>query len=135
MLPFVSGTLGLHELVNKIYASLLEEVFEGIELHAKKDGSVVPCKILKILDSDGTKMCEVGWLCRDKTLINTSVVKAVDLFYRRSPVSRNTLKLFIRDSTTQTTPWVIHENLAKKYGIPTDPPSDIMVSTEHLTFV
>jgi len=126
MLPFVSGTLGLHELVNKIYVSLLEEVFEGIELHSKKDGSVVPCKILKILYSDGTKMCEVGWLCRDKTLINTSVVKAVDLFYRRSPVSRNTLKLFIRDSTTQTTPWVIHENLAKKYGIPTDPPSDIM---------
>ena len=135
MLPFVSGTLGLHELVNKIYASLLEEVFEGIELHSKKDGSVVPCKILRILYSDGTKMCEVGWLCRDKTLINTSVVKAVDLFYRRSPVSRNTLKLFIRDSTTQTTPWVIHENLAKKYGIPTDLPSDIMVSTEHLTFV
>ena len=60
MLPFVSGTLGLHELVNKIYASLLEEVFEGIELHSKKDGSVVPCKILKILYSDGTKMCEVG---------------------------------------------------------------------------
>ena len=135
LLPFVSGTLGLHELVNKIYASLLEEVFEGIELHAKKDGSVVPCKILKILDSDGTKMCEVGWLRQDKTLINTSVVKAADLFYRRAPVSRNTLKLFIRDSTTQTIPWVIHENLAKKYGIPTDPPSDIMVSTEHLTFV
>jgi hypothetical protein len=135
MLPFVSGTLGLYELINKIYANLLEEVFEGIELLAKKDGSVVPCKILKILDSDGTKTCEVGWLRRDKTLINTSVVKAADLFYRRAPVSRNTLKIFIRDSTTQTTPWVIHENLAKKYGIPTDPPNNIMVRTEHLTFV
>ena len=135
LLPFVSGTLGLHELVNKIYASLLEEVFEGIELHAKKDGSVVPCKILKILDSDGTKMCEVGWLRQDKTLINTSVVKAADLFYRRAPVSRNTLKLFIRDSTTQTIPWVIHENLAKKYGIPTDPPNDMMVSTFNLFLI
>ncbi|CAN6238353.1 unnamed protein product [Urochloa humidicola] len=120
------STLGLHELVNKIYANLLEEVFEGIELHANKDGSVVPCKILKILDSDGTKTCEVGWFGRDKTVINTSVVKASDLFYRRAPVSRNTLKVFIRDSTTQTTPWVIHENLAKKYGIPVDPPDNIM---------
>nr|CAB3450050.1 unnamed protein product [Digitaria exilis] len=41
------STLGLYELVNKIYASLLEEVSEGIELHANKDGSVIPCKILK----------------------------------------------------------------------------------------
>lgn len=120
------STLGLHDLINKIYACLLEEVFEGIELHAKKDGSAVPCKIMKIFYSDGTKMCEVGWIRRNKTLINTSVVKAADLFYRRAPVSRNTLKIFIRDSTTQTTPWVIHENLAKKYGIPMDPPKDLM---------
>jgi hypothetical protein len=68
-------------------------------------------------------------------LINTSVVKAADLFYRRAPVSRNTLKIFIRDSTTQTTPWVIHENLAKKYGIPMDPPKDLVVSTELLASV
>ncbi|KAF8653156.1 hypothetical protein HU200_062602 [Digitaria exilis] len=120
------STLGLYELINNIYASLLEEVFEGTELHANKDGSVIPCKILKILDSDGPKMCEVGWLRHNNTLINTSVIKAADLFYRRAPVSRNTLKIFIRDSTTQTSPWIIHENLAKKYGIPTDPPSNIM---------
>uniref|UniRef100_A0A0A9HDD6 DDT domain-containing protein n=1 Tax=Arundo donax TaxID=35708 RepID=A0A0A9HDD6_ARUDO len=121
------STLGLHDLVNKIYASLQEEVFEGIELHAKKDGSEAPCKILKILDSGGTKMYEVGWICQGKTVISTSVIKAADLIHRRAPVSRNTLKFFIRDATSQSTPWIIHENLAKKYGIPVDPPNDIML--------
>ncbi|XP_062219321.1 uncharacterized protein LOC133919087 [Phragmites australis] len=121
------STLGLHELVNKIYASLQEEVFEGIELHAKKDGSEARCKILKILDSGDTKMYEVGWICQGKTVISTSVVKAADLIHRRAPVSRNTLKIFIRDATSQSTPWIIHENLAKKYGIPIEPPNDIML--------
>ncbi|KAJ1279519.1 hypothetical protein BS78_04G162500 [Paspalum vaginatum] len=116
--------LGIHELVNKIYASLLEEVFEGIELHAKRDGAVAPCKILKILDSGGTKMCEVGWIGQGKTVTNTSVVKAADLFYRRAPVSRNTLKVFIKDATSQSTPWVIHDHLAKNYGVPIDPPEN-----------
>ena len=131
MPPFVSGTLGLLELVNKIYVSLQEDVFEGIELHAKKDGSEAPCKILKILDSGDTKLYEVGWIRRDKSkaVVNTSVVKATDLVRRRAPVSRNTLKLLIRDATSHSTPWIIHEHLAKKYGIPMEPPNDIMVST------
>lgn len=132
MLTSVSGTLGLHELVNKIYVSLLEEVFEGIELHANRDGAVAPCKILKILDSGGTKMCEVGWIRQGKAVTNTSVIKAADLFYRRAPVSRNTLKIFIRDATSQSSPWVIHENLAKKFGISMDPPDSITVSIPHL---
>ncbi|NP_001130568.1 uncharacterized isoform X2 [Zea mays] len=118
--------LGLYELVDKIYASLLEEVFEGIELHANKDGNVAPCKILKILDSGGTKMCEVGWIRKGKAITNTSVIKAADLFYRRAPVSRNTLKFFIRDATSQSNPWVIHENLAKKFGITIEPPDSVM---------
>lgn len=132
MRTFVSGTLGLHELINRIYASLLEEVFEGIELYANKDGAVAPCKILKILDSGGTKMCEVGWIWRGKVVTNTSVIKAADLFYRRAPVSRNTLKIFIRDATSQSNPWVIHENLAKIFGISMDPPDSVMVSIPHL---
>jgi hypothetical protein len=128
---FVSGTLGLNELVNKIYASLQEEVFEGVELHAKKDGSEAPCKILKILDSGDSKMYEVGWFGRGKTVISTSVVKAPDLIQRRAPVSRNILRIFIRDATSQSTPWVIHEHLSKKYGIPNEPPENILVITLH----
>ncbi|CAM0945664.1 unnamed protein product [Alopecurus aequalis] len=122
------STLGSVELVNKIYASLQEDVFEGIELHAKKDGSEAPCKILKILDSGDTKLYEVGWIRPDKTkaVVNTSVVQATDLVRRRAPVSRNTLKLLIRDATSNSKPWIIHEHLAKKYGIPMEPPSDIM---------
>lgn len=131
MFTFISGPLGLYELVDKIYASLLEEVFEGIELHANKDGNVAPCKILKILDSGGTKMCEVGWIRKGKAITNTSVIKAADLFYRRAPVSRNTLKFFIRDATSQSNPWVIHENLAKKFGITIEPPDSVMVSIPH----
>uniref|UniRef100_A0A0E0CLZ5 DDT domain-containing protein n=1 Tax=Oryza meridionalis TaxID=40149 RepID=A0A0E0CLZ5_9ORYZ len=69
------STLGLYELVEKIYASLQEAVFEGLELYAKQDGLEAACRILKILGSDGTKMYEVGWLLRDKTIISTSVIK------------------------------------------------------------
>lgn len=118
------STLALHDLINKIYANLLEEIYEGTVLHAKRDGAVAPCKILKILDSADAKMCEVGWISQGKTVTSTSVIKATDLFYRRAPVSRNTLKIFIRDATSQTTPWVIHEDLAKRYGIPIDPPAN-----------
>ncbi|XP_006647375.1 DDT domain-containing protein DDB_G0282237-like [Oryza brachyantha] len=120
------STVGLYELVDKIYASLQEYVFEGLELHAKQDGLEAACKILKILESGGTKMYEVGWLLRDKTIISISVIKGEDLIHRRPPVSRNTLKIFIRDATSQNNPWVIHENLAKRYGIPTEPPNDMM---------
>lgn len=73
-------------------------------------------------------MYEVGWLLRDKTIISTSVIKGEDLIHRRPPVSRNTLKIFIRDATSQNAPWVIHENLAKRYGIPIEPLNDMMVS-------
>lgn len=120
------STLGLYELVEKIYASLQEAVFEGLELYAKQDGLEAACRILKILGSDGTKMYEVGWLLRDKTIISTSVIKGEDLIHRRPPVSRNTLKIFIRDATSQNAPWVIHENLAKRYGIPIEPLNDMM---------
>jgi hypothetical protein len=73
----------------------------------------------------------VGWFGRGKTVISTSVVKAPDLIQRRAPVSRNILRIFIRDATSQSTPWVIHEHLSKKYGIPNEPPENILVITLH----
>ncbi|KAL6899769.1 hypothetical protein ACP4OV_006427 [Aristida adscensionis] len=120
------STLGLHDLVNKIYASLQEVLFEGLDLYAQKDGSEAPCKILKILDSGDTKKCEVGWVRYDKTVIGSSIVKAADLIHKRAPVSRATLKTFIEEVTSQKGPWIIDENLAKKYGIPIEPPNDMM---------
>ncbi|XP_003575146.1 DDT domain-containing protein DDB_G0282237 [Brachypodium distachyon] len=106
------STLGLQALVDKIYATLQEDM-----LHAKKDGFEAACNTTKTTDSGDTKMY---------TAIDTSVVKAIDLVRRRAPVSRNTLKLLIGDSTSQSTPWIIHEHLAKEYGIPMDPPNDLM---------
>jgi hypothetical protein len=137
MSNFVSGTIGLIELVNKIYVAVQEDVFEGMELHAKKDDAEAPCKILKIIESGDTKLYEVGWIRqgRTKTVINTSVVKATDLIRRRAPVSRNILKLLIRDSTSHSSPWILHEHLAKKYGISMEPPNDIMVRVSSCIYI
>ncbi|KAL6650576.1 hypothetical protein ACP70R_009501 [Stipagrostis hirtigluma subsp. patula] len=120
------STLNLTDLVDKIYSSLLVEVFEGLELRAKRDGLETACKILKVVSSGNSKLYEVGWIGQDNAVTNTSVVKADDLIRKKAPASRNTLKIFIRDSTSQNSPWVLHANLAKKYGIPTEPPEDMM---------
>ncbi|KAL6885853.1 hypothetical protein ACP4OV_010114 [Aristida adscensionis] len=120
------STLNLTDLVNEIYRSLLSDPYEGLELHAKKDGSETACKILKVTDSGNTKLYEVGWIGRDSTVINKSVLKADDLICKKAPVSRNTLKIFIRESTSKNSPWIIHAYLAKKYGLPTEPPEEMM---------
>jgi hypothetical protein len=123
----ISGTLSLTDLVDKVYSSLVLDLFEGLELHAKKDGSEAACKILKVISSDGTKSYEVGWIGKGNEVIDTSVVKADDLIRKKAPTSRKALKFFIRESTSETSPWTLHADLAKKYGIPTEVPVDIMV--------
>ena len=125
---FASGTLSLTDLVNKIYVRLQEDLFEGLELHATKDGSEAACKILKIIGSGNTTSYEVGWIGQDNAVISTSVLTANDLIRKKAPSGRNMLKLFIRESTSQNSPWIVHANLANKYGIPTEPPKDIMVT-------
>ncbi|XP_062185059.1 uncharacterized protein LOC133888732 [Phragmites australis] len=120
------STLNLTDLVNKVYSSLLLDLFEGLELHAKQDGSETACKILKVIGSGNTKLYEVGWIGQDNAVISTSVLKADDLIRKKAPASRNTLKNFIRDSTSQNCPWILHANLAKKYRISTEPPGDMM---------
>lgn len=122
-----SGTLSLTDLVDKVYSSLLSDLFEGLELHAKKDGSEAACKILKVISSGRTKSYKVGWIGQGNAVINTSVVKTDDLIRKKAPASRNALKIFIRDSTSESSPWTLHVDLAKKYGIPTDVPVDTMV--------
>ncbi|TVU14415.1 hypothetical protein EJB05_37882, partial [Eragrostis curvula] len=120
------STLNLTDLVEKVYSSLLLDIFEGLELHAKKDGSESACKILKVISSGNTKLYEVGWVGQDNAVIDTSIVKSNDLIRKKAPVSRNTLKLFIRESTSKSFPWILHVNLAKEYGIPTELPEDIL---------
>ncbi|TKW04497.1 hypothetical protein SEVIR_7G113400v4 [Setaria viridis] len=120
------STLSLTDLLEKVYCSLLLDFFEGQELHAKKDGSEAACKILKVIGSGSTKLYEVGWLGQENAVVNTSVVKADDLIRKKAPASRNILKMFIRDSTSKRSPWIVNADLARKYGIDTEPPEDIM---------
>uniref|UniRef100_I1PLI7 DDT domain-containing protein n=1 Tax=Oryza glaberrima TaxID=4538 RepID=I1PLI7_ORYGL len=107
---------------------LQEDFFEGLELNGRKDGSVSACKILKVIIGSGnTKMYEVGWIGQDNAVTNTSVLQADDLVIRKKArASRSMLKIYIRESTSQNSPWIIHANLAKKYGIPTEPPKDLL---------
>ncbi|XP_073013185.1 uncharacterized protein [Typha latifolia] len=120
------STLNLNNLVNEIYSKLQEDIFEGLELHGKKEQSVSACKILKILDDGETNKYEVGWIDRDKKIIDRSLVKAEYLIRKKPPVSRNALKAFIRESTFQNAPWVVHEKLAKDHRINTEPPAKLM---------
>lgn len=123
-----SGTLSFTELLEEVYGSLRLDLSEGLELHAKKDGSEAACKILEVIGSGGTKLYEVGWLGQDNEVISTSVVKADDLIRKKAPATRNLLKMFIRNSTSKKSPWIVNADLAKKYGIDTEPPEDIMVT-------
>lgn len=125
---FASGTLSLTDLVNKIYGSLQENLFEGLELHSTRDGSEAACKILKVIGSGNTTSYEVGWIGQDNAITSTSVLRANDLIRKKAPCGRNMLKIFIRESTSQNSPWIVHMNLAKKYGIPIEPPKDMIVT-------
>ncbi|XP_073003097.1 uncharacterized protein [Typha latifolia] len=119
------STLNLNELVNKIYVKLQEDLFEGSELQGRKGESFSACRILKILHNGDTTNYKVGWIDRDKKVTETSVVKAEDLIRKRPPLSRYVLKVFIRESTSQNAPWVLHEKLAKKHDISTEPPEEL----------
>ncbi|KAM0940236.1 putative transcription factor & chromatin remodeling DDT family [Dioscorea sansibarensis] len=119
------STLTLRDLVDEIYAKLHEQLFVGIELFGKKDQSIYACKILKILGDGGTTRYAIGWLDKDKKVIDTSVVSAEDLIRKKPPYSRSILKAFVRESTRQSFPWVVHEKLAKEYGISTVPPTKL----------
>ncbi|XP_026659541.1 DDT domain-containing protein DDB_G0282237-like isoform X2 [Phoenix dactylifera] len=99
---------------------LQERMFEGLELHGRKEQSVCACKILKILDNGDTTLYKVGWVDKARKVTDTSIVKAGELIRKKPPFSRNVLKAFIRESTSKSAPWVVHENLAKKHGISTE---------------
>lgn len=120
-----AGIANLTDLVNKLYDKLQDSLFEGLELQGKKDDSVCSCKILKVLDDGDTFQYKVGWIDKDKKVFDSTIVKAEDLIHKRRPFSRRVLREFIKESTYQNFPWVVHEKLAKQYGTSTEPPEEL----------
>lgn len=94
-------------------------------MHGRKEQSICACKILKILDDGDTTLYRVGWVDKAKKVTDTSIVKAEELIQKKPPFSRNMLKAFIRESTSKSAPWIVHENLAKKHGISTELPEEL----------
>ncbi|KAK9735204.1 hypothetical protein RND81_04G190700 [Saponaria officinalis] len=118
--------LPLSDVVRKIKVDLQENLVEGAELQGKKDGFVHPCKIVKVLDAEaGNTRYEVAWLDDHAKANGSSVLYEDDLIRKKFPFGREVLKSFIRESTYRSIPWVIHRNLATKYGIPTDVPEHL----------
>ena len=120
------GTLKLKDLVDSVSAKLLDRLFKGAELFAKKGDCIHACKILDILeDKKHTIRYKVGWFERDKEITGTSVVDSKDLVRKKLPFSRGTLKSFIRESTSRSCPWVVYDNVAKKHGVSSEPPDEL----------
>ncbi|XP_043713125.1 DDT domain-containing protein DDB_G0282237-like [Telopea speciosissima] len=118
--------LKLQDLVKSICTKLQDHFIEGLELYGRKDNSVQPCQILKVLDEDLEKVhYEVGWLDKDKNVTGTSIANADDLIRKKLPFTRDVLKSFIRESTSRSFPWVVHDKLAKKHGVSTEPPEEL----------
>ncbi|XP_077249744.1 DDT domain-containing protein isoform X2 [Tasmannia lanceolata] len=120
------STLRLKDLVNKISTRLQEQILEGAEFYGRKEESACPCKILKVLEVDGGNIrYEVGWFGKNKKITDTSIVNSDDLIRKKLPFSRDVLKSFIRESTSQSAPWVVHDKLARKHKILTEPPEEL----------
>ncbi|KAL4183968.1 hypothetical protein AMTRI_Chr11g101010 [Amborella trichopoda] len=124
------STLGLNDLVKTISKRLQEPLVEGQELNGKKGEAIHPCRILKVFEKaeNGStrKSYEVGWLDKDNKVTDRSVEDAESLIWKKQPVSRDLIKAFIRESTSRSAPWMVHETLAMEYGIPTKPPEELI---------
>ncbi|KAF3444212.1 hypothetical protein FNV43_RR13902 [Rhamnella rubrinervis] len=117
--------LSLKDLADTIAAKLQDCLFVGDELSGRKDDGVYACKILKVLEENDTIRYEVAWVDRNKKVVETSILNGEDLVKKKQPFSRNNLKSFIRESTYRSSPWVLHDKLARKYGISTDLPMEL----------
>ncbi|XP_052191150.1 uncharacterized protein LOC127800530 isoform X2 [Diospyros lotus] len=118
--------LTLRDLVNQIAAKLQQCFSEGVELYGKRNSRVYPCRIVKVLieEADRTRY-EVAWLDKDNKITGNAVLNGEELVRKKLPFSRDVLKSFIRESTYCSVPWVLHDKLARKYGISTDPPEEL----------
>ncbi|KAL8096409.1 uncharacterized protein LOC141698336 isoform X2 [Apium graveolens] len=119
--------LKLNDLVSKISGKVQEGMLVGSELHGRKNNRIYPCKIMKVLAEDADKtQYQVAWLDKEKKVTGNAVVDGDDLIKKKLPYSRDVLKAFIKKSTYRSAPWVLHDELARKHGISTDPPEDVV---------
>lgn len=122
----MAGLLPLRDLADAIAEKVQERLYVGAELHGKRDGEKHACKILKVIQEGVDKFrYEVAWLDKNKSVTEKTEVNAEDLVQKKLPFSRNILKSFIRESTYRNAPWVIHDELAKNYGISKDIPVEL----------
>ncbi|KAF5727635.1 hypothetical protein HS088_TW22G01331 [Tripterygium wilfordii] len=118
--------LSLKDLADTIAKKLQDCPFVGAELLGRKDGDLFFCKILKVIEEgcDSVRY-EVAWLDRYKKVVENTVVNREDLVCKKLPFSRQVLKSFVRESTYRGAPWVLHDKLARKHGISTNPPVEL----------
>ncbi|KAG2300763.1 hypothetical protein Bca52824_037235 [Brassica carinata] len=120
------STLSLKDLADTIATELQNCFFAGAELYGNRDEELHPCRILNIVtDEDSEPQYEVGFLDKDKEIIEKAVLSVEDLSWKKFPFSRNFLKSFIRESTCHSIPWVVNEYLAKAHGINRNIPKEL----------
>ncbi|WCJ37628.1 DDT domain-containing protein [Euphorbia peplus] len=118
--------LSLKDLADSIATKLQEDLFVGAELQGRKDSTLCPCKVVKVLKEGSAKTkYEVAWLDENNKIMETSVVKRDDLEWKKFPLSRRMLRPLIRNLTYRSSPWVLHNNVAQKNGISCDPPQEL----------
>ncbi|KAG6658687.1 DDT domain-containing protein DDB_G0282237-like isoform X2 [Carya illinoinensis] len=118
--------LSLKDLADTIAEKLQKRLFVGAEVYGRKENGLFPCKILKVLEEVPERILyEVAWLDKNKKVMESSSVKGKDLLQRKLPFSRAVLKSFIRESTCRSSPWVLHDKLARHHGISTDLPEEL----------
>ncbi|KAJ6814533.1 DDT domain-containing protein [Iris pallida] len=117
--------LKMNDLVTEIVEKLRDTFTQGEELNGKLENSGRRCKIMKVLVRNGRTCYEVGWLGESREAMSTTIEEKDKLARQKLPFSKGLLKLFIKESTFQNSPWLVHNNLAKEYGIPIEPPKEL----------
>ncbi|KAM3328192.1 DDT domain-containing protein DDB [Capsicum galapagoense] len=117
--------LSLKDLGDAVAQKLQGCLSEGSELYGRKNDHVYSCKIERVVKDGEKTRYEVAWLDKYERLPKKIVIDEEDLIRCKGRFSRAFLRSFIRESTYRSIPWVLHEKLAKKHGIPTDPPDEL----------
>lgn len=116
--------LSLKDLANTIAIKLQGCLSEGSELYGRMNSCVYPCKIVRVIENE-KPLYEVAWLDKYDKVRGNTLLKEEDLILKKLPCSKGALKLFIRESTYHSIPWVLHDKLAKDHGIPSHPPEEL----------
>lgn len=117
--------LSLKDLGDAVAQKLQGCLSEGSEFYGRKHNHVYSCKIERVVKDGKKTRYEVAWLDKYEKLPENTTIDEEDLIRCKQRFSRAFLRSFIRESTYRSIPWVLHEKLAKKHGIPTDPPVDL----------